>query len=40
MVYGRPMDDAQEKDKKLIGKGELVGLICDPRKEVSKPKEK
>ncbi len=25
--------------KKLIDKGELVGLICGPRKKISKPKE-
>ena len=30
------MDDTQEKEKKLIGKEEVVGLIRDPRREVLK----
>ena len=43
MAYERPMDDEQEKERKktkLIGKGELVGFIREPRKEVSKPRER
>jgi hypothetical protein len=38
------MNDVQKmmrkRKKKPIGKGELVGLICGPRKEVLKPRER
>ena len=30
----------RKRKKKLIVKGELVGLISGPRKEVSKPRER
>jgi hypothetical protein len=32
------MMSKRKKKTKLIGKGELVGFIRDPRKEVSKPR--
>ncbi len=39
--YERPMNDMlKEKKKKLIGQGELIGLICGPRKEISKLRER
>jgi hypothetical protein len=46
MEYERSKDDAlQEKKKKKkrkrpISKGKLGGLVCDPRRELSKPKKR
>jgi hypothetical protein len=39
MVYERPMDDAQKKEKKPI-EGELVGFIRGPRKYFLKSRER
>jgi hypothetical protein len=43
MEYERSKDDAlqeEEKKKRPIGEGKLGGLVCDPRRELSKPKKR